>query len=153
MGRQRGIQYRPGGFLRSDDRSGFTRRAEQTRKEWTGLIVDQNLWEIRQPQDFVRGVPDDQTVPEARPIPPDVFIGPVYATTTGALAIGSAVIPLNAVNGFSAGYKVGVMLDSGILFNTTQVGPATGNSITIAAGLPFTAQSGNDVISYGQVGP
>lgn len=153
MGRQRGDQYKPGSFYRSDDRSGFTRRAEETKKEWTGLIVGENLWEIRQPQDFVRGVPDDQTVPSPRPTPPDVFIGPVYATTTANLAIGATVIPLDAVNGFGAGYKIGVMLDNGVLFNTTQVGPPGAASITIAAGLPFTAQSANDVVSYGQVGP
>ena len=31
-------------------------------------------WEIRQPQDFVRGVPDTQIAPWLRPEPPDAFI-------------------------------------------------------------------------------
>jgi hypothetical protein len=31
-------------------------------------------WEIRQPQDFVRGVPDTQIAPWLRPEPPDYFI-------------------------------------------------------------------------------
>jgi hypothetical protein len=31
-------------------------------------------WEIRQPQDFVRGVPDTQIAPWLRPEPPDSFI-------------------------------------------------------------------------------
>ena len=153
MGRQRGVQYRPGSFYRSDDRSGFTRRADETKKEWTGLIVGDDLWEIRQPQDFVRGVADDQTVPQARPIPPDVFVGPIYASTTANLAVGATVIPLNAVNGFNANYKIGIMLDSGAWFNTTQVGAAGASSITVAGGLPGSAQSGNDVVCYGPVGP
>ena len=32
------------------------------------------MWEARQPQDFVKGVKDDQTVPEARPLSPNTFI-------------------------------------------------------------------------------
>jgi hypothetical protein len=31
-------------------------------------------WEIRQPQDFVRGVPDTQIAPWLRPEPPNDFI-------------------------------------------------------------------------------
>lgn len=78
MGRKRGVQYQPGDFWRIDDRSGFAVRAQNTAKEWTGLWVDQKLWEIRQPQDFVTGVKDDQSVPEARPQPPAIFGGPIY---------------------------------------------------------------------------
>lgn len=153
MGRQRGVQYRPGSFWRSDDRSGFSRRAEDTRKEWTELIVGENLWEARQPQDFVRGVPDDQTVPNPRLVPPPVFVGPIYSTTSANVAVGATFLPLTAVNGFSGGSKIGVMLDTGAFFNTTQVGPAATNGMTIAAPLPASAQSGNDVVNYGMVGP
>ncbi len=153
MGRQRGVQYRPGSFYRADDRSGFTRRADDTKKEWTELIVGKDLWEIRQPQDFVRGVPDDQTVPDPRLDPPPVFTGPIYGQTSAAVAIGATVIPLEATNGFTAGYKIGVMLDTGVLFNTVQVGAAGAASITIADPLPNAVASGNDVICYGAVGP
>ena len=153
MGRKRGIQYRPGSFYRSDDRTGFSRRAEDTRKEWNGLIVGQDVWEIRQPQDFVRGVPDNQTVPDARPVPPPVYTGPVYAQTSASVAIGATFLPLNATNGFSSNSKIGVMLDTGVLFNTTQVGAATATGITIAGKMPYTAASGNDVVNYGAVGP
>lgn len=66
--------YKPGSFWRVDDRSGFKRRAENTRQEWTGLIVDDNLWEPRQPQDLVRGVKDIQSVALARPRQEDQFI-------------------------------------------------------------------------------
>lgn len=153
MGRRRGIQYRPGSFYRSDDRSGFARRAEDTQEEWNHLIVGKNLWEARQPQDFVRGVPDNQTVPNPRPAPPPIFTGPLYTTTTTNAAIGATVLALEATNGFSASDKIGVMLDNGTLFLTSQVGAAAANGITIANPLPYTVQSGNDVISYGAVGP
>jgi len=66
--------YVPGSFYRIDDRTGFKRRAYRTRKEWTGLIVDRQVWEARQPQDFVKGVFDDQTVPQPRPRSPNTFI-------------------------------------------------------------------------------
>lgn len=153
MGRQRGVQYKPGSFYRSDDRSGFTRRAEDTKQEWNSLIVGKNLWEERQPQDFVRGVPDDQTVPDARPEPGPIWDGPLSTQLAEAAAIGATFLFLQAINGFSAGGKVGIMLDSGSYFNTTQVGPATSGGINIATGLPNTAASGNVVTAYEAPGP
>ena len=49
-------------------------REFNTRREWQGLIVRKEVFEPRQPQDFVRGVQDIQTVPYARPRPTNVFI-------------------------------------------------------------------------------
>jgi hypothetical protein len=66
--------YVPGSFWRISDRTGFKVRSYNTRKEWNNLIVERRVWEARQPQDFVKGVKDDQTVPEARPRQPDTFI-------------------------------------------------------------------------------
>lgn len=59
--------YRSGDFLRQCDRSGQTVLASNTRKEWTGLIVREDLWEPRHPQDFVRAQADDMAVREGRP--------------------------------------------------------------------------------------
>lgn len=67
--------YVPGDFYRIDDRTGFKTRASRTRKEWTGMIVDKARWEARQPQDFVKGVTDNQNVPDPRPRQPNVYIG------------------------------------------------------------------------------
>lgn len=39
--------------------------------EWNNLIVSDRVWEARQPQDFVKGVADNQTVPNARPRQPN----------------------------------------------------------------------------------
>lgn len=64
-----------GSFYRICDRTGFATRAEDTQMEWQGLIVDRRVFETRQPQDFVRGVQDNQTVPYARPRPPDGLAG------------------------------------------------------------------------------
>jgi hypothetical protein len=49
-------------------------KAEQMRKRWDGVITCPNDWEPRHPQDFVRGVKDNQSVPISRPEPPDQFI-------------------------------------------------------------------------------
>lgn len=77
MGRE--FYYKPGSFYRICDRTGFAIRAERTQMEWNNLIVDRRVFEPRQPQDFVRGVNDDQTVPYARP---RTFNAPVNVTAT-----------------------------------------------------------------------
>lgn len=40
-------------------RTGRVIRAEDARKEWTGLIVAKEEWEPRHPQEFIRGIPDN----------------------------------------------------------------------------------------------
>lgn len=149
MGRKRGVQYRPGSFYRQDDQSGFTVRAENTRPEWMGLQVDERFWEPRQPQDFVSGVADDQTVPDARPLPSPTFVGPVVTTLTAAAAVGATVLAVDTTDGFNPGGAVGVMLDTGVVFNTTISNVAApAGSIRISAGLPYTAASGNQITNY-----
>lgn len=73
--RDTGDTYRPGSWWRICDRCGWKRRAEDTAKEWTGLIVCRDTClDVRNPQDFVRGVRDRQAVPNPRPEPPDRFL-------------------------------------------------------------------------------
>src|ERR1700761_1834715 len=69
------LKFKMGSFYRIDDRRGFAVRAEDTRKEWDNLLVRRQSFEERQPQDFVRGRRDDQTVPEPRPRQTNVFLG------------------------------------------------------------------------------
>jgi len=66
--------YKPGSWYRVCDRTGMAVRAERTQREWQGLIVRKEVWEARQPQDFVRGVNDIQTVPFPRPRQTNTFI-------------------------------------------------------------------------------
>lgn len=42
-------------------------KASELRKRWDGAWVCQRDWEPRHPQDFVKGVKDNQSVPWARP--------------------------------------------------------------------------------------
>ena len=61
------------------DRCGFKYKASELRKTWDNLMVCKKDWEPRQPQDFVRGRKDQQTVPWARPEPEYVFVDNVSA--------------------------------------------------------------------------
>lgn len=56
------------------DRCGFKFKREDVQLEWDNLLVCNQCFEIRQPQDFVPGYIDKQIVPISRPMPPDVFV-------------------------------------------------------------------------------
>lgn len=56
------------------DRSGFKVPLERLVKQWDGAMVDRRFVDPRQPQDFVRGVPDNQALPFSRPETPDTFL-------------------------------------------------------------------------------
>jgi hypothetical protein len=63
-----------GSWLADCDRCGFQFHHFDLKKEWTGLMVCYDCHEVRHPQDFVRGVPDNPSVPWTRPtsIPPTI---------------------------------------------------------------------------------
>lgn len=46
---------------------GFKFKASQMRQRWDGLHVDVKCWEQRHPQEFLRSVPDNQSVPWTYP--------------------------------------------------------------------------------------
>lgn len=146
MGRD--LHYRPGSFYRTDDRTGFPTRAERTRKEWNGYIVGDLYWEARQPQDLVRGVPDYQAVPEARPLAPNTFVGPLYFETAQAIVTGQEIIYLEDTAGINIGDKVGLMMDSGIEFITTIQAILAGGEVSLLNPAPGPAASGNLLVDY-----
>lgn len=49
------------------DQCGYKYKNSNMRTQWDGIRVCKNCFEFRQPQDFVRGVKDEQWVPIARP--------------------------------------------------------------------------------------
>ena len=65
--------YIPGDHWVICDRCGFKVRRHRCRKTWDNLLVCSECWEPRHPQDFVKSIPNPQTVPDARPRPTDVF--------------------------------------------------------------------------------
>jgi hypothetical protein len=146
MGRK--LHFKMGSFYRTDDRTGFPTRAEDTRREWNGLIVDVKRWEPRQPQDLVKGRPDNQTVPFPRPLGPNIFVGPFNIQIASDVAIGATFIPLPSISGISDGDPVGIMLDNGVVFRTTVQGPPISSGVNIAGAMPYTAASGNLFFDY-----
>lgn len=59
--------YKPGEHLFVCDQCGFVFHSNQKRKMWNGLVVDPGCFEVRHPQDYVRGKKDDQSVTDPRP--------------------------------------------------------------------------------------
>lgn len=126
-------------------------RAEDTRLEWTNLrVASARIWEIRQPQDLVKGVPDYQWVPDARPLAANVFVGPISVQTTAAAVIGQTSIPVVTIAGFFNGANVGCILDqdNGAIFFTTIASPPSGSNLVLASPLPGTMASGNLITLY-----
>jgi hypothetical protein len=73
-------------------RCGAKRKASEMRKQWQGYYVCPEHWEPRHPQDFVRGVVDNTSVPWSQPenwAP----VGVVMCTAVGQTAIPSEAIP------------------------------------------------------------
>lgn len=61
---------------------------------------------------------------------------------------GATSITLDSVTGFGANYNIGIVLSSGDIFWTTQVGAAVGTTITLASGLTASAATGTQVYAY-----
>lgn len=132
-----------GDFYRIDDRSGFKIRARRTQMEWNGLIVYERFWEARQPQDFVTGVPDNQTVPYARPRQVNSFLGPLTTTLTSDVLANGTTLPVESSVRMVIGDVLYVMLDTGSLQRVTVGGLPTSTSIICNPGLSYRASNGN----------
>lgn len=68
---------------------GFKYKASQMKKNWQGFWECQSCWTPRQPQDFVRALPDVQTPPWVQPRPAityaqtDYIVTEAYDSTAG----------------------------------------------------------------------
>jgi hypothetical protein len=138
--------YVPGDFYRIDDRTGFKRRASRTKLEWDGLIVDESVWEPRQPQDMVRGVRDDQTVPMPRPRQTNQFVivGTWVTAFTGRL---QSTIQVESTVGFMMGDQVALMLDTGDPFYPYIVGIGA-TSLNLCPVIPHSVGRGINEGTY-----
>lgn len=112
-----------------DDISGFKIRRSRAKQipggQTGGLYVDPRRWEPQQPQDFVTGVRDDQTVDVSRPRQRDQFV--ITGTSVVSFtAAGESFIIVDDIAGFEFGQTIQIMLDNGEPFQTTvlSVGPS-----------------------------
>lgn len=126
-----------------DDLSGFKIRARRARiipgGQTGNLAVAPERWEPQQPQDFVTGVYDDQTVDLARPRQTNQFV--ITGTfVTAPSASRANTITVDTTVGFQAGSLIQIMLDSGENFRTPILSIA-GNVMTLVERLPASVGS------------
>jgi hypothetical protein len=57
-----------------DPASGFKVPLSNLVRQWDNQLIDARFIDKRNPQDFVRGIKDDQSLPYSRPESPDQFI-------------------------------------------------------------------------------
>lgn len=145
--------YVPGTFYRICDRTGFKVRSYNTRMQWNNIIVRKDVWEIRQPQDFVKGVVDDQSVPMARPRSVDAYDGPLHTFITIAAAIGDQIINVNSTARMYPGDEIDLALDNGELLQTIILKVISESQLRIQDALPWTAAVNNDLTNKSAISP
>lgn len=142
---------RPGEFLRQCDRTGFTCYASETMKEWNGAIVWNKVFEARNAQDFIRGIPDDSSVKDARPVGIATFTGPLTTEINATQAAGDTSLTLLDTTRMAGSDRLGIALDNGDMFLTTVSSIDSDTAITVADKLPNTTSAGKIVIDYSAI--
>lgn len=146
------MTYIAGDHWKICDRCGFKKRASQTAKEWTGLIVClDSCFEERHPQDFVRGRKDNQTVPDPRPEPATVIVGPLTTTTTAAASAGATTISVESSTRFAGGDHLRITLESGDTYAAIVQSVPGATSLLLTAGAPGAIASGALVVNRSAV--
>jgi len=71
-----GTYYAQGKWNAVCDRCGFEFKSDKLKREWTGLRVCSKCFEVRHPQESLKGKVDRQSPPWVRPEPPDIDVSP-----------------------------------------------------------------------------
>jgi len=106
------------------------------------------VWEKRHPQETIRARRDDQSVPEARPRPVDIFVGALMTEIATAALPGALTLGLAATTRMQGGDHIGIMLDSKDVHRATVQSVDSATQITLTAALPGAVSVGNVVIDY-----
>lgn len=142
-----------GTFYRICDRTGFATRSWRTRIQWNNIIVRDDVYEARQPQDFVKGITDDQTVPLARPREVNAYDGPLHTFITVAANIGDVVITVNTTARMYAGDMIDLVLDNGALLQTMILKIVSPTQLRLQDMLPWYASVNNDLTNTSAISP
>lgn len=129
-----------------DDRTGLKIRRSDSRRQWDGQIVHKDEWEQRHPQELIKARRDDMAVPDPRPRPVHVFIGPLTTTLTADHAAGVTTIAVASSARMQAGDRVKVMLDSGDTFEVIVQNIPDAVSLVLTHALPWAASTGLAVV-------
>lgn len=125
-----------------DDRTGLVTWASETQKEWTGSIVDKRVFEQRHPQDLIRSHRDNSSVPDARPRPPDRFVGPLTTKLAAAALAGDQIIEVESSVRMEGGDRLSIMLDSGDTFRVIVQSLPDATHIELITKMPGSARQG-----------
>lgn len=79
--------YTPGDWNAICDVCGFKYKASELRLRWDGAMVCRKDWEVRPPQDFVRGIKEQAGVPYSRPEAADRATTGYKQALAGATAV------------------------------------------------------------------
>lgn len=133
--------YRSGDWNYFCDLCGAKTKSSDSMLTWNGLRVCRHHKEIRNPQDFLRGVKDDQSVPWSRPekVPENWVPAPDACTLRGSNAIPAYAVP-------GCAYPSHVNL----AFLPSEPNPGIGPNCTLEGlnGLPSWAVPGCAIPSY-----
>lgn len=129
------------------DISGRKIWASESRKQWNGSIVHESEWSPRHQQDLIRARRENPGVQNARPEPPDTFIGPLTTTVTAAAVAGATSIEVASTAGMTAADRISVMLESADTFRTTIQTVTDATHLEIANALPGHVGVGKMVIN------
>ena len=116
--------------------------------EWNGLIVWNRVFEERNAQDFVKGIPDDQSVPDARPLGIATFIGPLVTEINATHAAGETSITIVDATRMGISDMIGIGLDNNDIFRTVIQSIDDGVTITISPALPSATSAGKKLTNY-----
>lgn len=134
-------RYDKGDWIADCDVCGRKYKASVLRQRWDGLMCCPDDWEIRQPQDFVRGIPDTQIAPWLRPEPNDSFI-PV-TTVQWLIPWLSTTVSLSLL-------VTRHFTDKIITFLTTSISSITTNKVPVPS--PSTESVNGDAINNQSLG-
>lgn len=137
--------YKHGQHLQICDRSGFKVHSGDTRREWNHSVVRKEDFEHRQPQDFVRGVRDVQSVPDPRPGAPDLSTQNTTTLDAAELA-GQTVLSVTSTSSMAVGNSILVALDNSTFHLSTISSFVVDDTVTIADAIPYKAASGSEVV-------
>lgn len=82
---------------------GFKFKASKLKKHWKGYYTCKECWEPRQPQDFVRAVPDDMSVPWSQTAVVEFLPG---CTPNGSSAVPGQAVPGCMVPGYLSPFYI-----------------------------------------------
>ena len=82
------------------DVCGMKFKSTELRARWDGLMVCEQDWETRHPQELIRPIQDQNKLPWTRPEPQDTFIFVPICTAKGTSAVPGDAEPGCAIPGY-----------------------------------------------------